>query len=312
MKEKILILIPIYNDSESVNLLIKNISSILADHCNYSLLIVNDGSTQPVSVQRPATVKTTMLNLQRNIGHQKAISIGLAYAKNRNETEKIVIMDGDGQDNPEDVLRLIDVSAASPDTIIFARRKSRQDNVQFKLFYKIYKLLFSLLTGKKISFGNFLIMPKSSLDKIVFYSEIWNHLSGGIVKSGLPYTTIETKRNKRYFNHSKMSFNSLVLHGLGAVSVFLDVIAIRLLVFSFIMILISLVIIAVIICIKLFTSLAIPGWASSVVSSFVIILLQSFLLSLFTIFLYLTSQSQRKFIPALHFTDYAGSIEDIA
>ncbi len=311
MKEKIVILIPVYNDAESVNLLIKNISSSLANRCNYSLLIVDDGSTKSLSIHPSANVDITVLHLQRNIGHQKAISIGLAYAKNKNGCDKLIIMDGDGQDSPGDVWRLIEASASSPGEIVFAKRNSRPETVQFKLFYKIYKLLFSLLTGKKISFGNFLIMPKSSLDKIVFYSEIWNHLSGGIVKSGLPYTTIETDRNKRYFDNSKMSFNSLILHGLGAVSVFLDVIAIRLLVFAFVMTLISLVIIAVLVCIKLFTSLAIPGWTSSVVSSFVIILLQSFLLSLFTIFLYQTAQSQRKFIPALHFTDYTGFIEEI-
>jgi hypothetical protein len=106
-----------------------------------------------------------------------------------------------------------------------------------------------------------------------------------------------------------MSFTSLFLHGLGAIGVFTDIIASRLLLFSMVMIFLSVLAIAVIVFIKLFTNLAIPGWATGAVSSMLIVLLQSFLLSLFTIFLYLSSASQRRFIPALHYEDYVASVE---
>ncbi|MGC4036752.1 MAG: glycosyltransferase [Chitinophagaceae bacterium] len=308
MKEKILILIPVYNDNVSVNLLLQNIAATFDKRVNYSILLVNDGSTEPLKIVEGLPIQVLTINLKRNIGHQKAIAIGLAYCRINIACSKILIMDGDGQDNPEDALKLSQESGVNPDKIIVASRRSRQESRSFKLFYILYKLLFKILTGKRISFGNFMIIPKNVLDKLVFYSEIWNHLPGGIIKSGLPFNAVQIDRGKRYFEKSKMNFNALVLHGLGAISVFLDLIATRLLIFSFTLIVISLVIIISIIAIKSFTKLAIPGWTSTVVSSFIVILLQSFLLSLFTIFLYLISQSQRKFIPGDHYPDYIDTV----
>jgi hypothetical protein len=175
----------------------------------------------------------------------------------------------------------------------------------------LYKLFFRVLTGQRIAFGNFMVMPKPVLDKAVFYSEIWSHIAGGLLKAGLPYTAIETHRGKRYAGKSKMNFTSLLLHGLGAIAVFMEVIATRLLIFSLLLIGLSLTAILVLVGIKTFSDYAIPGWTSTVVSAMLIVLLQSFLLSLFTIFLYLSSQSQRKFIPAHHYKDYTGAIETI-
>src|SRR5688500_18933383 len=122
-------------------------------------------------------------------------------------------------------------------------------------------------------------MPKSILVKVVYYSEIWNHVAAGIIKTGLPYLSIPANRSRRYAGISRMNFHSLLMHGLGAITVFIDIIAARLLIFSFILIGISLITIVLVIGIKTFTNLAIPGWASTVISAMLIILLQSFLLS---------------------------------
>ena len=244
-------------------------------------------------------------------GHQKAIAIGLAYIKENLSCDKVLVMDSDGEDQPEDSAALLRNSVSNPCKIIFAQRKSRQEGKGFRFFYRVYKSAFRILTGKRIAFGNFLLMPKPLLDKSVYYSEIWNHIAGGIIKTGLPYTSITTDRGKRYAGQSKMNFLSLLMHGLGAIAVFIEVIASRLLIFSLLLIGISLLAILAVVGIRTFTHLAIPGWTSTVASAMLIILLQSFLLSLFTIFLYLSSQSQRKFIPAHHYKDYAGAVETI-
>jgi glycosyltransferase involved in cell wall biosynthesis len=311
MKEKLIILIPVYNDAESLNVLINRISEIILQQgiTDFTFFIVDDGSVFPQKIM--SSYPLQILHLQRNIGHQKALAIGLAYIKDHFRCDKVLIMDSDGEDRPEDFPLLYSASVKHPEKIIFAYRQSRQNGMNFNFFYRLYKLLFRLLTGKKISFGNFLIMPKASLDKIVFYSEIWNHLAGGILKSGLPFTSVKTHRGKRYADKSKMTFTSLLLHGLGAIAVFVEVIATRLLILSFILIGISILAILLLIGIRTFTSLAIPGWTSNVVSAMLIILLQGFLLSLFTIFLYLSSQSQRKFIPANHYEDYTGAAETV-
>jgi polyisoprenyl-phosphate glycosyltransferase len=313
MPEQIVILIPVFNDNESLNKLLINLENSLQEFTdyNFSLVIVNDGSAESITMKPGGRFSGKVVHLQRNIGHQKAIAVGLAYIKESLSCDKVLIMDSDGEDRPEDAINLLKASASQTDKIIFARRKSRQESTGFRFFYRVYKSVFRILTGKKIAFGNFMVMPKSLLDKAVYYSEIWNHLAGGILKAALPYSSIETHRGKRYAGQSKMNFTSLLIHGLGAIAVFIEVIASRLLIFSLILIGISLFAILGVVGIKTFTHLAIPGWTSTVVSAMLIVLLQSFLLSLFTIFLYLSSQSQRKFIPAHHYKDYTGSVGTI-
>lgn len=306
-----IILIPVYNDSVSANRLLVELSKALtpATGQTFSVLLLNDGSAEPLQTVSIPGLQVRILHLLRNIGHQKAIAIGLAYIREKMPCDHVLIMDSDGEDRPEDAGLLLNTVASHPGKIIFARRRSRQESRKFRLFYTIYKFVFRVLTGKRISFGNFLVMPSSLLGKLVYYSEIWNHLAGGIIKSGLPYQSVDTHRGKRYDGHSKMGFHGLLLHGLGAIAVFIEVIASRLLIFSLLLIGISLLLIVLLLIIKSFTTRAIPGWTSTVTSAMLIILLQSFLLSLFTIFLFLSSQSQRKFIPAKHYTDYTGETE---
>jgi glycosyltransferase involved in cell wall biosynthesis len=313
MAEQVTILIPVFNDEQSLNRLLSELVLPFKEFTGskFSVLVVDDGSTESQSVSVPAFFSLQILHLQRNIGHQKAIAIGLAYINENITCNKVMVMDSDGEDRPEDAVALLRTSQTHTDKIIFAKRKSRQEGSGFRLFYRLYKIAFRILTGQKIDFGNFMVIPKQLLEKTVHYSEIWNHIAGGILKAGLPYESIVTHRGKRYAGKSKMNFTSLLIHGLGAIAVFIEVIASRLLIFSLLLIGISLLAILALIGIRTFTDLAIPGWTSTVVSAMLIVLLQSFLLSLFTIFLYLTSQSQRKFIPALHYKDYASKVETI-
>ncbi len=313
MAEQVVILTPVFNDGESLNILLHELAVSLKvfGDSKFSVLVVDDGSSDNLNIKAPSPFSLQILHLQRNIGHQKAIAIGLAYIKENLPCDKVLVMDSDGEDRPEDAVALLHKSANNGDKIIFAHRKSRQEGKGFRFFYRLYKFAFRILTGEKIAFGNFLLLPKTQLDKAVYYSEIWNHIAGGIIKTGLHYTSIHTDRGKRYAGKSKMNFHSLLIHGLGAIAVFIEIIASRLLIFSLVLIGISLLAILALVGIRSFTDLAIPGWTSTVVSAMLIILLQSFLLSLFTIFLYLSSQSQRKFIPARHYKDYTGTVETI-
>lgn len=313
MPEQIVILTPVFNDGESLEMLLEELAFSCKGFANskFSVLAVDDGSTDKLAIKVPEIFSLQILHLHRNIGHQKAIAVGLAYTRENIVCDKVLVLDSDGEDRPDDGVALLRSSAANPDKIIFAQRKARQEGTGFRFFYRLYKFAFRILTGQKIAFGNFLVMPRSLLDKVVYHSEIWNHIAGGIIRSGLPYTVIMADRGKRYAGTTKMNFNSLLIHGLGAIAVFIEVIASRLLIFSLALIGISVLSIIALIAIKAFSNFAIPGWTSTVASAMLIILLQSFLLSLFTIFLYLSSQSQRKFIPAQHYKDYTGTVETI-
>jgi hypothetical protein len=257
-----------------------------------------------------ASLPVHVLRLYRNMGHQKAIAIGLSYIHHHLPCENVLIMDADGEDRPQDAMALIKSSMQSPGKIIFAHRGARAEPFPFGLFYFFYKVLFRFLTGKKIAYGNFMIIPKSILDTLVYHNEIWNHLSAAIIKAEFPFEAVHTARGKRYAGKSKMSFTDLLLHGFGAISVFIEQMASRLLIISVSLMVISIVAIGIILGIRWFTNLAIPGWASTIMLSMLVVLLQSILLSLFTLFLYLSSQSNRKFIPALHYTDYTATAEN--
>lgn len=307
--QHIIILSPVYNDQNSFNTFAAHVEEQVAGESEnrFTFLIIDDGSDP--CPQLNSKIPMTILRLNRNIGHQKAITIGLSYAYKTLEFDKILVMDCDGEDKPCDILKMVRTSGNDAGHILFAQRKERKETRRFKLFYFLYKMFFRLLTGKKISFGNFMLIPRQQLGKIVHYSEIWNHLAGGILKSKLPYNVIPLARGKRYEGVSKMSFTDLCLHGLGAIGVFLDIIATRLLLLSGILICFAIIMILIVTYIRLFTDKAIPGWATSSVSAMMIVLLQGFLLSLFTIFLYLSFQGQRRFIPAQHFMDYVQTVE---
>jgi glycosyltransferase involved in cell wall biosynthesis len=310
MNEKLIILCPVYNDEEAVNRLLAEFHERVAQiPYQVSVVIVNDGSKFPPSIQPRQGFQIKLIHLRRNIGHQKALAIGLSYIHKEMECDRILILDADGQDRPDDAIRLLNESSKDPEQIVFAYRNSRQENTRFLFFYWLYKLFFRILTGRSISFGNFMVMPRQSLDKIVFYSEIWSHLAGGIIKSGLRYTSLPTDRAARYVGKSSMSFTSLVVHGLGSISVFMEVVAGRLLIFSFLLSAFSAIAIIVLLAIRTMTDLAIPGWTSTLITSMVIVLLLGFMLSFFTLFLFYSSDSQRKFVPAYHYEEFVGTIE---
>jgi len=307
--QQTIILCPLYNDEASFNQFAAAVEKLVGtmEGHRFSFLVVNDG-TSGLSIH--SSLPLTIIHLHRNIGHQKAIAIGLSHAHQQMDFDQIIVADCDGEDRPEDIVKLAKQGDLSQG-IVVAKRASRQEGTTFSLFYILYKLMFFILTGKRIAFGNFMLLPKKEVAVLVFHDEIWNHLAGAVLKSGLIYTSIKTHRGQRYAGESKMNFASLLLHGLGAIGVFIELIASRLLMLSLLMILLSVIAIGIILFIKAFTTRAIPGWATTALSSTLIVLLQSFLLSLFTIFLYLSFQGQRKFIPAHHYKDYVRDIETV-
>lgn len=251
------------------------------------------------------------MRLYRNLGHQKAIAIGLSYVAEHMQTDKVIVMDADGEDAPGDINKLAARSIEEPDKIIFAERNKRTEGFLFRFFYVIYKYVFKLLTGKVITFGNFSLVPQSRLQNLVRVSEIWNNYPGGVIKSRIPYDSVLTNRAKRLAGESKMNFVSLVLHGLSAISVMVDTTAVRILIFSIFMSAVAIGFIFFILFLKLIGN-ATPGWASTLGSTLMILMLQSFLISLFLVFMVLQYRSQQHFIPAVHYRDFVEKVESFS
>lgn len=312
-KKNIYCLTPVYNDWESCAILVQKINK-LNDYLNdYNIFViaVNDGSTEDLPEDFDyKNIPTTVLNLKINIGHQRAIAVGLQYIYNEvSDYDFVVVMDSDGEDKPQDIKELINKAEQEQEKkIIFAQRKKRQESTFFKIGYFFYKYLFYFLTGQKISFGNFSVIPKKLLSKVVYQNNIWNHYSGGIIQSKIPFEKVLLDRGKRYKGVSKMNFNSLIIHGLSSIAVYFDFLSIRILRLTLLGIGICFISVLFILYQKLFTENAIPGWASSLILIISGIILQLFSVTLIVLLLQLSS---RKNISAPNPKIYKDFIEEI-
>jgi glycosyltransferase involved in cell wall biosynthesis len=318
-RQSVNIVTPVFNDWQSFGLLVRKIEAILAQRSPSTfvrILAVNDGSTTKISedfqsFDFSAIQVIRIIHLTRNFGHQRAIAIGLCYAAEYFAEDAVVIMDSDGEDKPEDIVTLVDSMATHEETIVFAERSKRSESLSFRFFYGLYKRLYRVLTGAPISFGNFSVIPASLLRRVTSVSEVWIHVAAGIMKARLPIAAVPTSRGTRLAGVSKMNFVSLLLHGLSGIAVHSEIAAARLLVVSLIFITLSIVGIAVVLAIRFFSDVAIPGWATSSIGTLVSIFIEALLMSVLLVFLVLHNRSQQPFIPRLHYADYIAAVENM-
>ncbi len=311
--KKITVITPVYNDWDAFIRLIAEIDAV-AEKSGFraQIIAVNDGSVRvPKMVFAEKNIESIeIMHLSRNLGHQRSIAVGLAALNQRGGTSApIVVMDCDGEDSPADIPRLLAEHERHPNAVIFARRARRSEGFVFKLFYRIFKLIFLALTGSKISFGNFSLIPPEKLEQIVYFQEIWNHFAAGIMHSNLEWRTIPTNRGARYAGKSHMNLVALVLHGLSAISVYTEIVFVRLIFASFFVIALDIIGFLVLLYIKYFTALAIPGWGTSVAIGLVLVMLQAILFLTMLSFSILSYRSMKMFIPAIDFEDYLRKIE---
>ena len=233
---RVVILMPVRDDWASAAELIRRLDPVLASEpCSIDVLIVDDGSLQPcdpADFQADFAVirKIRILCLRRNLGHQRAIAIGLVHVRQAMNCDAVMVMDADGEDTPEGALQLL--RAYSGSGAVFAERTRRTESLVFQFFYQLYRMLHLLLTGISVRVGNFSILPFSYLDTLVVMSEMWNHYAAALFRSGLRYSTTPIPRGHRIFGTSRMNFVSLTAHGISAISVFGDVVGVRLLILS--------------------------------------------------------------------------------
>ncbi len=299
--DAVTILMPIYNDWESALVLIGRVAAALAPRFQPRFLLVNDGSSippPPALTKDAAAAFVEVLHLRRNLGHQRAITIGLAHLQQARNTEQVVVMDGDGEDTAEGVARLLDHFVAMGRThTVFAARGRRSEGRTFVLFYLGYQLAHRVLTGRAVREGNFCVLPIAHLDRLVAVSETWNHFSASIFKARLPVSSIAVDRGARIAGRSHMNFLALLAHGLSAISVFSDVVGLRLLVATGILGVLTLVAVMAVVAIRLATELAVPGWATTATGLLLLLFSQAGLLSLVFVFIILQSRNTSSFIP---------------
>ena len=304
-KNRIIILIPIYDDWKSFEILLHHLDAeFQGSEWEIDLLVIDDGSQTSHEnhgfslTALKGISKVSVLRLRRNLGHQRAIALGLTYIEMNLQCRAVLIMDGDGEDTPAEARRLIEKCIAENfSKLIFARRTKRSESLPFRLSYLFYRNFYRILTGKTFRFGNFSVVPSVFLSRLSVISEGWNHYASSVLKAKIPYTEIDTARGARHTGQSKMNFTSLIIHGLSSISVYAELVGVRMLIATFLLTAVSTILIGIVVAVRFFTDLAIPGWATFAVGLLILILLQSVSLSLFFSFIVLGGRDTATFLP---------------
>ena len=228
---KIKILIPIYNDWQSVSKLIDKINDLsINPEFQISIIIINDASNydrqdDEKNLDNIDSIK--ILNMKKNQGHSRCIATGLKYIYEKDDFDYVIPMDGDGEDRPEEIKEFINQIKDSNGKPIVGERIKRSENFFFKTCYQIHKLITLTFTGKSIKYGNYTCLPKSTVEKMINEKATWNSFSGSLIKIEKDLSSIPSIRGTRYFGPSKMSFYNLIKHSLSIISVFRKTFLIR-------------------------------------------------------------------------------------
>lgn len=312
------VLIPIFNDWSAVEALLPLLDTALHNASRQvDVLILDDASTVPrgsrlESASFHAIRTVRILELRRNLGHQRALAVGLAYVDAHDLASTVVVMDGDGEDAPADVPRLLDrYEAEQGQQVVFAERRRRSESLVFRMFYWLYRVTHVVMTGRRVRVGNFSVLPGHLLHRLVVVSELWNHYAAAVFKARLPFVTVPTARSNRLDGQSSMSYVSLVVHGLSAISVYNEIIGVRALAAALALMVLAGVGIGVIVWIRVFSDLAIPGWATTGVGVLLVIMLQGVLFSMVFSFITLASRQGLSFLPARDYGYFVDQIVDV-
>jgi hypothetical protein len=287
---KACVLLPVYNDWPCLPRLLREIDRALsALDVSATVVIINDGGDPPRSSadftnQKFGSITDfQMIELIRNVGNQNALVIGLSFIRDQIECDVVIVMDSDGQDSPSHLGLLLSAHRANPEDLITAERGDRSEGRLFRMCYWIYRRMFMVLTGKRVTFGNFSVIPSQHLARLCIMAELPINFAAALIKSRLPIHGVPCHRGGRYDGVTSQNFVNLIIHGINGVSVFSEIALVRVSLYSAVIILCTLVGIAAVAAIRFFTDLAIVGWATNVVGFLLILMFQALLLSLVAI-----------------------------
>jgi hypothetical protein len=222
MNNSLVILTPLYNDWGSLKILIKNIKKLNLQK-KITLIIINDNSTKKSQIlfkKDRSIIKIEIINLKENCGSQRAIAIGLNYLKIKKYNSPIIIIDSDGEDNPNLIKKMLEYSKKYKNYIITINRTFRTENFLIKILYELNIFFTILLTGKFIRFGNYSLIPNKIISKMNVSRDFWFSYPSAISNNYNNIKRIFAKKEKRYSGKSQMNYYQLIYHSLRIISTF--------------------------------------------------------------------------------------------
>jgi polyisoprenyl-phosphate glycosyltransferase len=311
------ILMPVYRDWQSASLLCRALDEQCAQLPDIAVqaLLVEDGSPDSTAGWEPFAPQhlrsLEVLRLRRNLGHQRAIAVGLCHVQDHVPCDAVLIMDADGEDRAEDIVRLIRKALKRPSVILFAERRKRLEGLIFRGGYALYRFLHKMLTGVAVRVGNFSVVPYTALRRLTCMPELWNHYSGAVFKSRLEFDATPIDRGQRYRGQSHMNLVALVSHGLAGIASFHDAVATRILLANVAGVVVMLGALIALGITRFFTGVAIPGWAAYAAGLVLILLVQLVGLSFSLVFTLVTNRVNLLFLPARDYQFFVDRVESL-
>ena len=236
--KKFIILIPVYNDWKSVFKLLENIDLQIAKwDAEISVLIINDASTEErltTELYFKKIKSVRVVNMKQNRGHARCNAAGLKYLTEKEKFDYVILMDGDGEDRPEELTLLFNKSKENPSKTVTLDRIKRTEGLFFKLLYECHKILTYVFTGKLVKFGNYSCLPKEDAARLAKEAYIWSSFSGSVTKVISDRVSVPSIRGQRYFGPSHMNLFNLLIHSFSIIAVFRGAVIIRSVLFLFI------------------------------------------------------------------------------
>jgi polyisoprenyl-phosphate glycosyltransferase len=301
---ELVVVTPVYNDWEAAECFLRLLDNELAKSALRPIIvIVNDGSTTSapddfLAWSPKAFAATEILDLYSNLGHQRAICVAMVHVCDKFPAAAVLVMDADGEDPPEQVGALVRSYLENrQQTVVFAARRKRMEGPLFKTLYQTYRLAHFVLVGFDIRIGNFSIIPQHIVARLVRSSDLWNHYAACVVKSRLPYRTIPLDRGNRLKGRSNMALTGLILHGLSAISVYSDIVGVRILMSALALLAFAILALFAVVGVRFYTHWAIPGWATTAFMLVLLLIAQLATLCLLFTFGILAARNGPAFIP---------------
>jgi hypothetical protein len=309
------LLIPVFDDWEAAHLLCQALdrACVGLKGATLEIYLVDDGSPTVAPAETfawptSAIRSITAIRLRRNVGHQRAIALGLAYLYDQTDAVAALVMDGDGEDRAADAIALVQHHLSDPSRIIFASRRRRLDGWVFRAGYALYRACHRALTGIEVRIGNFSIVPRHLIGAIVVSSESWSHYAASVVKARLPFTTVPMDRGERLAGRSRMNYVSLVTHGLSAISVFRERVGSRLLLASSAVAAGGVLALLLLLILAAIGRIAFNQQTAVLLALIVLIAIQALAASFVVAFSILGGRDQSSFLPIRDYHHFVGSV----
>ena len=154
--KKFKILIPVFNDWESLIKLLDEINKVIANikNAEFNCMVVNDASTiNPPDIKIPQNIKSLQIfNMKQNRGHARCNAFGIRYLSKHDDFDHLIVMDGDGEDRPVEIEFLVNKDLEDVKVSVVAKRIKRSEGPFFQTLYEIHKIITLIFTGKNIDF----------------------------------------------------------------------------------------------------------------------------------------------------------------